>query len=109
MIKIEDLAYVLYAKTNRDFDLFELELLGSSAEDIIERADEIVVKTYIIGIFETNDYLSAEQMMELLKLDDTLDTLYEAIKSANVICPYKYKEVIKAYADYLINKSAEAE
>ena len=109
MIKIEDLAYVLYAKTNRDFDLFELELLGSSAEDIIERADEIVVKTYIIGIFETNDYLAAEQMMELLKLDDTLDTLYEAIKSANVICPFKYKEVIKAYADYLINKSAEAE
>lgn len=109
MIKITDLAYVLYAKVNRDFDLFELELLGSSAEDIIERADEIVVKTYIIGIFETNDYLSAEQMMELLKLDDTLDTLYEAIKSANVICPYKYKEVIKAYADYLINKSAEAE
>lgn len=109
MIKITDLAYVLYAKANRDFDLLELELLGSSAEDIIERADEIVVKTYIIGIFETNDYLSAEQMMELLKLDDTLDTLYEAIKSANVICPYKYKEVIKAYADYLINKSAEAE
>lgn len=109
MIKITDLAYVLYAKANRDFDLLELELLGSSAEDIIERADEIVVKTYIIGIFETNDYLSAEQMMELLKLDDTLDTLYEAIKSANVICPYKYKEVIKAYVDYLINKSAEAE
>ena len=109
MIKITDLAYILYAKANRDFDLFELELLGSSAEDIIERADEIVVKTYIIGIFETNDYLSAEQMMELLKLDDTLDMLYEAIKSANVICPFKYKEVIKAYADYLINKSAEAE
>lgn len=109
MIRIEDLAYVLYAKVNRDFDLFELELLGSSAEDIIERADEIVVKTCIIVTFETNDYLSAEQMMELLKLDDTLDTLYEAIKSANVICPYKYKEVIKAYADYLINKSAEAE
>lgn len=109
MIKIEDFAYVLYAKVNRDFDLFELELLGSSAEDIIERADEIVVKTYIIGIFETNDSLSAEEMIELLKLDDTLDTLYEAIKSANVICPFKYKEVIKAYADYLINKSAEAE
>ena len=109
MIKIEDLAYVLYTKVNRDFDLFELELLGSSAEDIIERADEVVVKTYIIGIFETNGYLSAEQMMELLKLDDTLDACYEAIKSANIICPYKFKEVIKAYADYLITHSDEAE
>lgn len=87
MIKIEDFAYVLYAKVNRDFDLFELELLGSSAEDIIERADEIVVKTYIIGIFETNDSLSAEEMIELLKLDDTLDTLYEAIKSGKCNLP----------------------
>lgn len=109
MIRIEDLAYVLYAKVNRDFDLFELELLGSSAETLIRRAYEITVKSYILAILETNNSLTAEEMMELLKLDDTLDTLYEAIESAKVICPTKYKEVIKAYADYLINKSAEAE
>lgn len=109
MIKITDLAYVLYAKVNRDFDDFELELIGSSAESVIERADEIVVKSHLLGIFEANNSLSAEQIMELLKLDDTLDACYEAIKSANVICPYKYKEVITAYADYLITNSAEAE
>ena len=109
MIKIEDLAYVLYAKVNRDFDDFELELIGSTTEEIIERADEIVVKNYILSIFEANNFLSAEQIIELLKLSDTLDACYEAIKSANVICPYKYKEVITAYADYLITNSAEAE
>lgn len=109
MIKMTDLAYVLYAKVNRDFDDFELELIGSTTEEIIERADEIVVKNYILSIFEANNFLSAEQIIELLKLSDTLDACYEAIKSTKVICPYKYKEIITQFADYLIENSAEAE
>lgn len=110
MVKREDLAYILYAKVNRDFDDFEIELLGSPAEAIIERTYEIADKGYILAFFEDTSDLSAEQIVELLKLDDTLDACYEAWKATgSVLCPYKIKAVITAFADYLIEKSAEAD
>ncbi len=110
MIRKEDLQYVLYAKVNRDFDYFEMELLGLQAAEVAERAEEITAKVNIVGFFESADSLSAEQIMELLKLDDTLDACYEALKATECVCPYKIKEVIIAFADYLIyhaDKSAE--
>ena len=67
MIKTTDLAYVLYAKANKEFDDLELELLGESKEAIIDRASEITDKTYILSFFESGMLLDAEQIMELLK------------------------------------------
>lgn len=109
MVKREDLAYILYAKVNRDFDDFEIELLGSPAEAITERAFEIVDKSYILAFFEDTSALSAEQIVELLKLEDTLDACYEAWKATESICPYKISAAITAFADYLVHKSAEAD
>ena len=109
MIKTTDLAYVLYAKANKEFDDLELELLGESKEEIIDRASEITDKTYILSFFESGMLLNAEQIMELLKLDNTLDACYEAWRAAKEYCPYKIKDVITEFADFLVEKSDEAD
>ena len=109
MIKTTDLAYVLYAKANKEFDDLELELLGESKEAIIDRASEITDKTYILSFFESGMLLDAEQIMELLKLDNTLDACYEAWRAAKESCPYKIKDVITEFADFLVEKSDEAD
>ena len=109
MVKREDLEHILHEKISRDFDYFEMELLGSPAEEIIKRSFEIVDKSHILAFFEDTSALSAEQIVEFLKLEDTIDACYEAWKATKSICPYKINAVLTAFADYLVEKSAEAD
>ena len=109
MVKRKDLEHILHEKISRDFDYFEMELLGLPAEEIIKRSFEIADKSYILAFFEDTSELSAEQIIELLKLEDTLDACYEAWKATKSICPHKIKSVITAFVDYLVYKSAEAD
>lgn len=109
MIKLNDFAEVLKVKVAKEMDDFQLYLLGCNSEELIELALEIVGKTRISEILTDTESLSAEQIMALLKLDDTLDACYEAWNATELVCPFKMENVIIEFADYLLSKSAHTD
>lgn len=109
MIRLNDLVEVLNVKVAKDMDDFQLYLIGCGSEELIELAPEIVDKTRISEILTDTKSLSAEQIMALLKLDDTVDACYEAWNATELGCPFKMENVIIEFADYLLSKSAQAD
>lgn len=109
MIRLNDFAEVLKVKASKDMDDFQLYLIGCSTDELIELAPEIVDKTRIYKILTETKSLSAEQIMALLKLDDTVDSCYEAWNATELVCPFKMENVIIEFADYLLTKSAKTD
>lgn len=109
MIRLNDLAEVLNVKVAKDMDDFQLYLIGCSSEEVIELAPEIVDKTRIAEILTDTKTLSAEQIIALVKLDDTVDACYEAWNATELVCPYKMENVIIDFADYLLSKSVNTD
>ena len=72
----ENLKSKLYEKAYNEQQEFLAELKKSTPEKIIEQAYEYIMREDILMTFE-DDYLSPEQMKELLKLKSPLALCYD--------------------------------
>lgn len=72
----KDLRSRLYEKVYNEQQEFIADLKKSTPEKIIEQAYELVIREDILMTFE-DDYLSSEQIKELLKLNTPLALCYD--------------------------------
>lgn len=75
-MKNEDLNLRLYEKMCAEQETFEDWLLGQSPRDILNHAYEYTIREDILLWEECND-LEDEECEALLKLDNTLDAIYQ--------------------------------
>lgn len=97
----EELNLQLYNKMSAEFEKFKEELLNSSPQEVLDRAYEYIIKDDIVLSLEYSD-LTASRADALLKLENSLDEVYDAWMESESSHMDEIREVLDSAAESLI-------
>ncbi len=101
---VEELNTALYKKMFAEQEVFKEKLLSMSPKEVLEHSYEYLAREDLLLNLECND-LSARQCQALLRLKDTLASLYQRWLKIEDSRMEEIREMTEAYADDLIREA----